>query len=384
MAHKDYYELLGVAKGASVDEIKKAYRQLAMRYHPDKNPGNKEAEDKFKEISTAYAVLSDPDKKAKYDRFGHSAFEQAGAAAYSQVDPMDLFRSIFGGMGRGGGSMFDDFFGGRGGGETVFRGDDLRTTITLDFDVAARGSEVDLKIKRLEACGTCAGSGAKPGSSPTTCSTCAGAGQVRRTQQTLFGHFATVTDCPKCRGTGKEIRDPCSDCRGQGRVEVKRSISVKIPAGIDNDTVMRVRGEGDVGPYNGPPGDLNVVVQVRPHPIFERQGGDLICRMPVTFSQLALGTELEVPTLPSDGKSRKMKVKIPPGTDTHTVFRMRGMGLPDLHTGRTGDMLVTVEIEIPQKLSKRERELLTELSEIQSEGNVRVKSFWEKVSRLFG
>lgn len=389
MPAKDYYEILGVSRTSSTDEIKKSYRQLAMRYHPDKNPGNKEAEEKFKEISTAYAILSDPEKKAKYDQYGHAAFEQQATGGYSQVDPRDLFRSIFGGRGGGGGgSIFDELFGGGGfggrGGEVDFRGDDLRTTITLDFDVAARGTEVDLKIKRLESCGVCAGSGAKLGSAPVTCTTCGGQGQVRRSQQTFFGHFSSVEACPKCHGTGKEIKDPCADCKGQGRVDTKRALNVKIPAGIDNDTVLRVRGEGDVGLYSGPAGDLNVVVKVRPHSIFERQGGNLICRLPVTYPQLALGTELEVPTLATTGGTKKIKVKIPPGTETGTVFRLRGMGLPDLHSGgRVGDMLVSVEIEIPQKLSKREKELLAQLSEV-GEGNVKVKNFWEKVSHLFG
>lgn len=386
MAHRDYYEILGVPRTASLDEIKKAYRQLAMRYHPDKNPGNKEAEEKFKEISTAYAVLSDADKRAKYDQFGHAAFEQQGGGQYAQVDPMDLFRSIFGG-GRAGGSIFDGIFGGMGGfgGEQVLRGDDLRTSVTLTFEEAARGAEVDLKINRLEPCGVCGGSGAKAGSSPVTCSTCHGRGQVRRSQQTFFGNFASVEPCPTCHGTGKEIKDRCPDCHGEGREEVKRSIAVKIPAGIDNDTVMRVRGEGDAGPQNGPPGDLHVIIKVKPHALFERQNLDLVCRVPVTYTQLVLGTEIEIPTLKrgKDGKTQKAKITIPPGTESNTVFRVRSLGLPDIHSSRVGDLLVRVEIEIPRKVSKREKELLAELGNLKSESHDRVRGFFDKLADLF-
>ncbi len=387
MAGRDYYEILGVPKTASVDEIKKAYRQLAMRYHPDKNPGNKEAEEKFKEISNAYAVLSDAEKRAKYDQFGAAAFEGPQGGAYTQVDPMDLFRSIFGGRGGFGGSIFEDFFGGGfGRGERVLRGDDLRTTVTLDFDVAARGAEVDLKVTRLETCGTCSGTGAKAGSGPVSCPACKGQGQVRRTQQTFFGTFAAVEPCGSCQGTGRVVKDPCSECRGEGREEVKRTLSVKIPAGIEDETVMRLRGEGDVGPQNGPAGDLHVVVRVRQHRIFERNGLDLVCRVPVTFTQLALGAEIEVPTLKTDssGKTLRSSIKIPPGTDTGTVFRVRGYGLPDVHgSRRIGDLLVRVEIEIPKKLSKREKELLAELQAARGEGNVKVKGFLDTVRDLF-
>jgi molecular chaperone DnaJ len=387
---RDYYDILGVERSASVDEIKKAYRQLAMRYHPDKNPGNKEAEEKFKEISTAYAILSDADKKAKYDQFGASAFEgpQAGAG-YAQVDPMDLFRTIFGG-GRGGfgGSILDDFFNGGSSwsGERVSRGDDLRTSVALDFEDAARGAEVNLKVTRLETCGSCSGSGGRAGAKPETCSQCRGQGQVRRAQQTFFGHFATVETCPHCRGTGRTIKDKCGDCKGEGREEVKRTITVRIPAGIEDGSIINLRGEGDVGPHNGPPGDLHVVVKVRPHALFERQGLDLVCHVPVTYTNLVLGTEIEVPSLATDRKSKPKKttIKIPAGTDTQTIFRVRGMGLPDVHhRGRVGDLLVSVEIEIPKKLSKREKELLSELAASSSEGNVKVKGFLDKVANLF-
>lgn len=387
---KDFYEILGVGRTASLEEIKKAYRQLAMRYHPDKNPGNKEAEEKFKEISNAYAILSDDDKRKKYDQFGHAAFEQAGGGAWQQVDINDVLRSafgdFFGGGGRRGGfrgSIFDELFGG--GGEQVFRGDDLRATVTLEFEQAAAGAEIDLKVKRLEPCGNCSGTGAKPGSGHVTCSTCKGQGQVRRAQQTFFGHFSAIETCPTCQGTGKEIKNPCAECGGQGREEVKRAISVKIPAGVEDGMVVRMRGEGDVGPFNGPSGDLNIVIQVKPHPIFERQDVNLICHVPVTFSQLALGTEIEVPTLAksTDGKHKKAHVKIPPGTDTHTVFRIRGMGLSHVHGHHTGDLLVSVELEVPKKLSKRERELLVEYDALRGEGNTKVKSFWDKVGELF-
>jgi molecular chaperone DnaJ len=390
MSRKDYYEILGVARTASVDEIKKSYRQLAMRHHPDKNPGNKEAEEKFKEISTAYAVLSDEEKRAKYDQFGASAFEgPQGMGGYQQVDPRDLFRSIFGGMRGGGGfggSIFDELFGHGGfGGEHVIRGDDLRMNVTLDFENAARGAEVKINVTRQEPCGACAGVGAKAGSSPVKCGKCGGAGQVRRVQQTFFGQFASVEPCPVCHGTGKEIKDVCPECRGDGREEVKRSLEVRVPAGIEDGMVLRLRGEGDAGPNNGPTGDLHVVVRVKPHPIFERRGTDLICHVPVTYCQLALGSEIEVPTLARDdaGKNKKTRIKVPAGTETHTIFRVKGFGLSDLHSQRTGDLLVSVEIEIPKKLSKREKELLTELAAGKSEGNVKVKGFLDKVADLF-
>ncbi|MEK8022791.1 MAG: molecular chaperone DnaJ [Candidatus Hydrogenedentota bacterium] len=389
---KDYYDILGVARTASVEEIKKSYRQLAMRYHPDKNPGNKEAEEKFKEISNAYAVLSDTDKRKKYDQFGHAAFEQAAAGGgYAQVDINDVLRSAFGDFFGGGarrsggfrGSIFDDLFGG-GGGENVYRGDDLRATVTLEFEQAAAGAEIDLKLKRLEPCGSCSGTGAKPGSGHVTCSTCKGQGQVRRAQQTFFGHFSAIETCPTCQGTGKEIKNPCSDCAGQGREEIRRSITVKIPAGVEDGMVVRMRGEGDVGPFNGPSGDLNIVIQVKPHSIFERQDVNLIVHVPVTYSQLALGTEIEVPTLTkgSDGKYQRARVKIPSGTETHTVFRVRGMGLAHVHGRHTGDLLVSVELEVPKKLTKREKEILAELDTLR-EGNAKVKGFWDRVSEAF-
>lgn len=385
-ASHDYYELLGVARTATPDEIKKAYRRLAVRYHPDKNPDNKEAEEKFKEISTAYAVLSDSDKRRKYDQFGHAAFEQSGGGGFTQVDLHDLLRTAFGGFGgSGGGSIFDDFFGGGGGrGQTVLRGNDLRTTVTLDFEDSAKETEVDIKLSRLEACGTCAGTGGKAGAAPKTCGACGGRGQVQRAQQTLFGTFASVTTCPKCQGTGKSVGDPCTDCHGEGRETVRRTINVKIPAGIEDGMVIRMRGEGDVGPFNGPTGDLHVVVHVKPHEVFERRELDLICRVPVKYTQLVLGAEIAVPTLRRDrqGKSQKTVIRIPPGTDTHTIFRVRGFGMPDVHSDRSGDLLVQVEIEIPRKLSKREKEILTELSESANEGNVKVKGFLDKLTDL--
>ncbi len=386
MGKHDYYELLGVARNASADEIKKAYRQLAIRYHPDKNPGNKEAEEKFKEISTAYAVLSDTEKRAKYDQFGASAFEGPQGGGYTQVDLNDILRGAFGGFGGfGGGSIFDELFGG-GGRERVLRGDDLRVTVTLEFEKAAQGAEIDLKVTRLETCGSCSGTGGKAGSQPVTCASCRGAGQVRRAQNTFFGHFATVEPCPTCGGTGKSISDPCRECKGDGREQKKKTLTIKIPAGIEDGTVMRVRGEGDVGPHGGPAGDLHVVVQVRTHPVFERHGLDLVCTVPVTYAQLALGTEVEVPTLKmnKDGQRQKTRVKVPAGTDTGTIFRVPAFGLPDVHgSRRTGDLLVQVEVEIPKKLSKRERELLQELADLKGEGNVKVKGFLEKVADLF-
>lgn len=392
MPPRDYYEILGVSKTATADEIKKSYRQLAMRYHPDKNPGNKEAEEKFKEISNAYAVLSDTEKRAKYDQFGSAAFDGSHGGGYTQVDISELLRSAFGesfggGRGRGGfgGGLFDDLFGG-GGREQVLRGDDLKTTVTLDFEVAAHGAEVNLKVNRLETCGSCSGTGGRAGSKSVTCTACKGQGQVRSTQNTFFGHFATVVTCPNCGGSGKSISDPCPECKGDGREEKKRQLEVKVPAGIEDGTVMRLRGEGDVGPHGGPPGDLHVVIQVRAHPVFDRHGLDLVCTVPMTFVQLTLGAEVDVPTLTLDkaGKRMKTRLKIPAGTDTGTIFRVRNFGLPDIHgSHRTGDLLARVEIEIPKKLSKREKELLQEFESQKGEGNVKVKGFLDKVADLF-
>lgn len=386
MSNKDYYEILGVGRDASSDEIKKAYRQLAVRYHPDKNPGNKEAEEKFKEISTAYAVLSDSDKRKKYDQFGHSAFEQSAGAQYADVDPFDIFSSIFGGA-RGGGGGFGDIFGdmfGARGGRRVVRGNDLRTSVTLSFEDAARGAEIDLKIGRREPCGSCAGSGAKAGSSPASCDTCGGRGQVRRAQQTFMGHFSTIENCPDCRGTGQTIKDKCPDCGGDGRVEFKRSLSVKIPAGIDDGMILSLRGEGDVGPNGGPPGDLHVSITVKEHPIFKRQGIDLVCNVPLSYTRLVMGTEIEVPTLKKgrDDKPRMTKIKIPPGTDSHTTFRVRAYGLPEVQGHTTGDLLVKVEVEIPKRVSGEEKELLKKLESAGSKDS-RSKGFFDKVASLF-
>lgn len=383
---RDYYEILGVSRDASENEIKKAYRQLAMRYHPDKNPGNKEAEEKFKEIAQAYAVLSDPEKRKKYDQFGEAAFDSTAGAGYAQVDPFDLFQSIFGGRGGGFSSIFDDFFTGAGGGwggDRVLRGDDLRTTVTLDLETVARGATVDIKLNRLEPCGTCGGTGAKPGSQPVSCTQCGGRGQIRRTQRTFFGHFSSVETCPVCHGSGKEIRERCRDCSGEGRVNRRRTIEVKIPPGIEDGMIIRVRGEGDVGPHGGPAGDLHVAVRIREHEFFERRGRDLICHVPVSYPQLVLGTEIEVPTLQKDsrGNQRFTRIRIPPGTDTHTIFRVRGFGLPDIHSSQKGDLLVSVEIAIPKKVSREEADLLRSLEEISSP--TQSSRFSEKIRHIF-
>lgn len=384
MSH-DYYDVLGVSRSASADEIKKAYRQLALRYHPDKNPGNKEAEEKFKELSAAYAVLSDSDKRAKYDRFGAAAFQQTGGAPYADFDPRDIFRSFFenfagGGAGGRGGSIFGDLFSD----EHVSQGETIGMRMTISFEEAAAGVEKEIEIRRLESCSSCLGSGAKAGSKPVTCPTCGGRGQVRRTQQIMFGHFSTIEACPDCRGTGKAIKDRCPDCRGEGREEVRRKIDLKIPAGIDDGIILQVRGEGHVGRWNGPAGDLRVEIRVQPHPVFEREGNDLVCRVPVTYTQLVLGTSIEVPTLKKgkDGRHQKTVIKVAAGTDTGTIFRVRGFGLKDIHSDRVGDLLVRVEIEIPRKIDAKERDLLAALEEHRG-GNVKVKGFLDKVADLF-
>lgn len=381
----DYYETLGVDSNSSQDEIKKAYRRLAIRYHPDKNPDNEEAEEKFKEISTAYSVLSDAEKRGQYDRIGHAAFEQAGSGGYAQVDLQDLLNQAFGGAG-GFGSIFGDMFGGGQRGSRVLRGNDLRTRISIELQDSVKETEVDIKLARLESCGVCAGSGAKAGTDSSQCSTCGGAGQVQQAQRTIFGSFSSITDCPTCRGTGQVIKDRCPNCSGEGRENVRRTITVKIPAGIDDNMIIRMRNEGDVGPNNGPSGDLNVVVEVKPHALFFRQNLDLICTVPLSYSQLVLGSEIEVPTLKKspNGNFQKTKIKIPKGTESHTVFRVRKFGVPDIHSSRFGDLLVRVEIEIPKKLGKQEKDLIQELSSVEHSPGSRVTGFMDKVKDLFG
>jgi molecular chaperone DnaJ len=360
---RDYYEVLGVGKEADQKEIKSAYRKLALKYHPDRSK-EPDAEDKFKEISEAYAVLSDPDKRKQYDQFGHAGID----GRYSQedifrgVDFEDLLRGFgFGGGGFGGNGIFDMFFGGgRGGRRGASRGRDLRYDLTMSLEEVATGLETSIDVPRLEKCPTCGGSGAKPGTSPKTCDQCGGTGQATRVQNTPFGQMMTSTTCSKCGGRGQIVSDPCSECRGSGRVRKTRTISVKIPAGVETGQHLRLGGQGEASPDpGGDTGDLYVFVNVRPHPLFRRADDDLLYEAPLSITQAALGTDLEVPTL--DGN--RARIKVPAGTQSGSIFRLKGKGVPRLHGfGGTGDMHVRVNVKTPTSLSGRQKELLEELA----------------------
>ena len=349
MAKRDYYEILGVAKNASADEVKKAYRRIAMKNHPDRNPDNKAAEDVFKEATEAYEVLSDKEKKAAYDQYGHAG-----------VDPNAGFGGGQGGPGFGGfsdifGDVFGDIFGGGGRGRGgPMRGSDLRYDMQLDLEDAVKGKTVQIRVPTLVNCKTCDGSGAKKGSTPTTCGTCGGHGQVRMSQ----GFIAVQQTCPTCRGRGQVISDPCGVCHGQGRVQESKTLSVKVPAGVDTGDRIRLAGEGEAGPEGGPPGDLYVQIHVREHSLFKREGRNLYCEVPISIVDAILGGEIEVPTL--DGR---VKLKIPPETQTDRVFRLRGKGVASVRGGGPGDLLCLVVLETPVNLNAEQKELLRQLQE---------------------
>jgi len=366
MAEKrDYYEVLGLQKGASDDDIKKSYRKLAKQYHPDLHPGDKECEEKFKEASEAYEILSDPDKKAKYDQFGHAAFDPSagfngggfGGGFGDFGDLGDILGNIFGGG-----------FGGFGGGGAQRRnapqkGESVRVRLSVTFEEAAFGCKREINVPRIEDCEDCKGTGCKPGTSPETCPDCKGAGTVRTQQRTPFGVMASTTECRRCGGTGKLIKEPCPKCSGKGKVRRTRTISVNIPAGIDDGQTISLRGQGHVGLNGGPMGDLLITVSVKAHPLFERDGASVLFEMPISFAQAALGAEVEVPTL--DGK---VKYTIPEGTQTGTTFRLRGKGIPYLNGSNRGDQYVTVFIETPKNLTKEQKDLLRQFAESTGEG----------------
>ncbi|HMK46217.1 MAG TPA: molecular chaperone DnaJ [Methanocella sp.] len=373
---RDYYEVLGVEKTAGADDIKKAYRKLALQYHPDRNK-EAGAEEKFKEISEAYAVLSDEQKRARYDQMGH-----AGMEGYSQSDIFNNF-DIFRDMGFGDyDNLFDMFFGGRGGSRgQPNRGSDLRYDLEVDFKEAAFGTEKEIVVPRLESCDTCHGSGAKPGTKINNCPQCNGTGQVRQITQSLFGQMVRVGPCNRCGGRGKTFDTPCPECRGKGRSRKVRKVMVKIPAGVDNGLQLRISGEGEQAPSpGGTTGDLYVVIRVKPHPFFQRYGDDIACLMPVTFAQAAIGDEVEVETL-----TGKAKLKIPPGTQTDTVFRLKGEGIESLRNHRRGDMHVKVVVKTPAKLSDKQRRLYTEiLAEEKEEAKKgKYKNIFEKIGDAF-
>lgn len=364
MSKRDYYEILGIERTATEVEIKRAYRTLAVKHHPDKNPGDAEAEEKFKEAAEAYAVLSDSQKRGAYDRFGHSAGAGAGFdAGFSNIE--DIF-DLFG---------FGDMFGQRGGRRaTVQRGADLRYDLEITLEEAATGKEEKLRIPRLETCGECNGKGAEKGTSAENCITCGGSGQTRYQQ----GFFSVMRTCSNCGGKGQIIRNPCKNCRGAGRVEKEKTLEIKIPAGVETGSRLRVNGEGEAGVGGGPAGDLFVVLHVREHEMFERQGANLYSAVPITFAQAALGTEVNVKTL--DGEE---ELKIPAGTQTGTIFRIKSQGMPALGGRGKGDLFVAVTLITPKTLTKEQRKLLEQLADIE-DTDFQDESFMDKVRNIFG
>ena len=371
---RDYYEVLGVSRGASEDEIKKAYKKMARKYHPDLNPGDKTAEEKFKEVNEAYEVLSDADKKARYDQYGHAGVDPNFGAggfgggfdgSFDFGDLGDIFGSFFGG-GFGGGRRTNP--------NAPQRGESIRMSIAISFEEAAFGCEKAVTVERYETCDTCHGNGCAPGTSPEVCPDCHGTGTVQVRRQTPMGVFATSSPCPKCGGKGRIIHQPCKDCRGSGMVRKKKTIQASIPAGIDNGQTISLRGQGHAGKNGGSSGDLLVTVMVQPHEIFRREDTAVFCEAPITFTQAVLGAELEIPTI--DGK---VKYNIPEGTQTGTVFRLKGKGIPALNGRGRGDQYVTVVVETPRGLNKEQKEALRKFSETLGEGNYeKQKSFFKK------
>lgn len=371
MSKRDYYEVLGVDKGVSEKDLKKAYRRVAMKYHPDRNPDDKEAEDKFKEASEAYEVLSDSQKRAAYDQFGHAGVEGQGGMGGGQGfgNFSDIFGDVFGDIFGGGGGQR-----GRGG---PARGADLRYTLDLSLEDAVKGTSVKIRVPTLVSCETCSGSGAKPGTSPVTCTTCGGVGQVRMQQ----GFFSVQQTCPNCRGKGTIISDPCVDCHGQGLIEETKTLSVKVPAGVDTGDRIRLAGEGEAGADGGPSGDLYVQVAVKEHPIFQRDGKNLYCEVPISFVDAALGGELDVPTL--DGR---VKLKVPAETQTGKLFRLRGKGVTPVRGGSAGDLMCRVIVETPVNLSNKQKDLLKELKQSMSgdKNSPKQSSWFEGMKNFFG
>ena len=368
---RDYYEVLGVERTCSAQELKSSFRRLAVQFHPDKNAGDKKAEERFKELSEAYEVLSDPDKRARYDRFGHQAPGGFGPSPFDQgfggANINDIFEGIFGDIFGGGGRR------GRG---SRSRGSDLRYNLEVTFTEAAFGTEAKVKIPRHKTCDSCRGSGARSGTAPKQCPTCHGTGELRLTQ----GFFQIARPCGHCQGSGKVVTDPCPSCKGAGKVENESVLSVKVPAGVDTGTRLKLTGEGEPGERGGPPGDLYVVVHVQEHPIFIREDTEVICEVPISFTQAALGAQIDVPTL--DGK---VKMKIPAGTQSGKVFRLKGKGIPSLNGYQRGDQHVRITVEVPEKLTRKQRELLEQFASISGEdANPQSKSFFDKVREMFG
>lgn len=362
---KDYYEILGVSPDASPEEVKKAYRKLAHAHHPDKNPGDTSAEERFKEIGEAYAVLSDAEKRESYNRFGTAG---RGGEGFGDFEPG--FGSIFD-------DIFEGFFGGRAGRSTrsAHRGADLRYNLEIRFEDAASGVEKEIVIPRLETCATCRGSGAKPGSQPVVCKTCRGTGQVRFSQ----GFLTVSQTCSRCRGEGRIVEHPCAACRGLGQTKAERTLTVKVPAGVETGTRLKLAGEGEAGVRGGGPGDLYVVIVVKEHPLFTRQGDDICCEVPVSFTQAALGAQIDIPTI-----TGKITLKVPPGTQTGAEFRLRGKGFPNVRGYGHGDLLARIFVEVPTHLTAKQRDVLEQYAKLENgEGSPLVQGFWDKVKTLF-
>ncbi len=380
-AKRDYYEILEITREATDTEIKRSYRKLAVQFHPDKNPGDPAAEEKFKELGEAYDVISDPDKRSAYDRFGHAAFSQGGRAGGGGGfhDPFDIFREVFGGMagsGGGGGGIFETFFGGGGeaeGGRQ--RGSDLRYDLQITLEEAAASCEKTIEIRKPDTCEGCKGSGAEAGSKAATCPTCHGRGQVIASR----GFFQVSQTCPKCRGAGQMIDKPCRVCAGEGRVEKTSAIKLRIPAGIDDGSRLRSSRNGEAGLRGAPPGDLYVVIHVKEHAVFQRDGEHLYCEVPISFATAALGGELRVPTL-----AGKAQVKIPAGTQSGTLFRLKGKGMPVLNSHHHGDLVTRIAVEVPTKLNAEQRRKLEEFAESCGEDNAPLhKRFFAKAKEFF-
>ena len=374
MAKRDYYEVLGLEKGVSEEEIKKAYRKMAVKHHPDKNPGDKAAEEKFKELGEAYEVLSDQQKRAVYDQYGHAAFDRRSGGfgrAGGFHDPFEVFREVF-----GGGGIFEDLFGGgHHDASQPHRGDDLRYDMEITFEEAAQGCEKEITITKPERCDTCDGSGAEAGSRARTCPSCGGRGQVI----TSRGIFSIAQTCPQCQGAGRILDKPCKACRGNGRREKTSRIKLRIPAGVDTGARLRSSGNGEAGWRGGPAGDLYVFIHVRPHEIFQRDGDDLVCDVPVSFVQATLGTEIDVPTL-----TGKASLKLPAGTQPGTVFRLKGKGVKNIQGYGHGDLHVRINIEVPTQLSAAQRTKLEEFAQLCNGNESPIsQSFFDKAKKLF-
>lgn len=375
MAKRDYYEILGVSRTEEADGIKKAYRKLAVKYHPDKNPGDKSAEEKFKELSEAYEVLNDPQKRTLYDQHGHAAFDRRAGGGFGRAggfhDPADIFREVF-----GGGGMFDEFFGGgRSDPTQPQRGDDLRYDMEITFEEAAHGCEKEITVTKADRCDVCHGTGAEAGSNTKTCSTCRGRGQVLSSR----GIFSIAQTCPTCQGAGRVIEKPCKACRGAGRRDQTSKIKLRIPAGVDSGSRLRSAGNGEGGLRGGPSGDLYVVLHVKPHEIFQRDGDDLLCEVPVNFVQAALGAEIEVPTL-----TGKAEIRVPAGTQPGTMFRLKGKGVKNVQGYGHGDLHVRINVEVPTHLNAAQKAKLQEFAELcNGKENPISQTFFEKAKSLF-